>query len=192
MSTVKAPGLEVAEWLNTRSPVTLDALRGRVVVIEAFQLLCPGCVLHGLPQAQRVAQTFARDDVVVLGLHSVFEHHAAQDRRDVLEAFLHENRITFPVGMDAAGAGDIPRTMAAYELRGTPTTILIDRRGHLAGSHFGRVDDMALGARIMALVNGSAEPGAGESTGTAAGGRHACADTGCAVSGGQPQDTAPT
>ena len=183
----KAPELEVSYWLNTSTPITLEPLRGRVVVIEAFQLLCPGCVLHGLPQAMRIAETFSRDDVAVLGLHSVFEHHAAQGRRDVLEAFLHENRIRFPVAADAPGMGDIPRTMAAYELRGTPSTVLIDAQGRLAGSRFGRVSDMVLGAEIMRLVERSPASLSATnpeeiSTGRDGGARQ-CGDTGCAIDG---------
>ncbi len=53
-----APPLEVSQWFNTQTPVTLADLRGRVVVIEAFQMLCPGCVSHGLPQAQRIVDAF--------------------------------------------------------------------------------------------------------------------------------------
>ena len=89
----KAPNLQIEHWLNSDSPLTLESLLGRVVVVSAFQLLCPGCVAHGLPQAVRVFETFPREDVVVLGLHSVFEHHSAQGRRDALSALLHENRI---------------------------------------------------------------------------------------------------
>ena len=37
-------------------------------MIEAFQMLCPGCVSHGLPQAQRIQHAFG-DAVAVLGLH---------------------------------------------------------------------------------------------------------------------------
>ena len=48
----------------------LADLRGRVVVLEVFQMLCPGCVAHGLPQARRIAQVFAGRDVAVLGLHT--------------------------------------------------------------------------------------------------------------------------
>lgn len=157
-----APELQVEQWLNTETVISLEALRGRVVFIEAFQMLCPGCVSHGLPQAGRVADTFSRDDVVVLGLHSVFEHHAAQGGPDALAAFLHEYRIRFPVGIDApAPSGGVPKTMAAYRLRGTPTSILIDRRGRLRNRHFGRMGDMALGAEIMALTRDDAglEPG---------------------------------
>jgi hypothetical protein len=153
MNMKQAPELRIETWLNSAAPISLKDLRGRVVLIEAFQMLCPGCVSHGLPQATLVAETFSKDDVVVLGLHSVFEHHSAQGREDVLSAFLHENKIRFPVGMDMPSSGNtIPETMAAYQLRGTPSTILIDRMGRHRLQHFGRVNDLVLGAEIMSLV----------------------------------------
>lgn len=146
-----APELQVAEWLNTPQPLTLAGLRGRVVVIEAFQMLCPGCVFHGLPQAQRVAEAFDAAQVCVLGLHCVFEHHAVQGTAAALRAFVHENRIRFPVGMDTPGE-PLPRTMAAYAMQGTPTLLLIDGDGVLHAQHFGAVPDLMLGAQIGALV----------------------------------------
>ena len=149
-----APELIVSDWLSTDAPLSLKKLRGRVVLIEAFQMLCPGCVSHGLPQAKRVAETFSKDDVVVLGLHSVFEHHAAQGTRDALEAFLHEYRIAFPVAIDAPSpGGGPPQTMTAYQMQGTPTLILIDREGRLRKQKFGMEPDLTLGAEIMSLLN---------------------------------------
>ncbi|WP_296653069.1 hypothetical protein [Thiobacillus sp. 63-78] len=71
------PTWEVERWLNTPQPLSLESLRGKVIVLEAFQMLCPGCVLHGLPQATRVHQTFQPSQVAVVGLHTVFEHHDA-------------------------------------------------------------------------------------------------------------------
>ena len=115
-------------------------------------MLCPGCVLHGIPQAQRIETIFSSSDVAIVGLHTVFEHHAAMGPV-ALEAFLHEYRIGFPVGIDApASAGRIPATMAAYEMRGTPTLLLIDRMGRLRMHAFGQLDDMAVGAAIATLV----------------------------------------
>lgn len=152
-----APPILASEWLNAAEPPTLEALRGKVVAIECFQMLCPGCVSHGLPQAQRIAQTFLAADVVVLGLHCVFEHHAAQGPVS-LAAFLHEYRIRFPVAVDQAGTdGPLPQTMARYALEGTPTLLLIDRVGRLRARHFGTVPDLALGAEIMALVQEPSE-----------------------------------
>jgi len=42
-----APDLEVAEWLNRPEPIRLADLRGKVVVMEAFQMLCPGACRPG-------------------------------------------------------------------------------------------------------------------------------------------------
>lgn len=146
-----APPLEAAAWLNTDTPIALDALRGRVVLLHAFQMLCPGCVLHGVPQAQRAAQ-LARDDLVVLGLHSVFEHHDAMTPA-ALAAFAHEFRLRFPIAIDAHRGGDpVPATMRAYALQGTPTTLLIDRAGRVRLHRFGALDDLELGVALGALL----------------------------------------
>lgn len=154
-----APEWRVSEWFNTPAPVTLAELRGRVVMVCAFQMLCPGCVSDGLPQAKRVAQLFRPEDVAVIGLHTVFEHHEAMTPV-ALKAFLHEYRIGFPVGVDAPGEVRLPRTMRAYGMEGTPTTLLIDRQGALRRQVLGHLPDLQLGAEIMALVNEPFAPGA--------------------------------
>lgn len=153
MNKRKAEEPIIAHWFNTPEPITLREQLGKVVVIEAFQMLCPGCVSHGLPQAMRIRQTFSEQDVVVLGLHTVFEHHQAQGSQEALAAFIHEYRISFPVGIDAQSPGQrLPQTMAKYQLRGTPSLILIDREGWQREQYFGEIPDLALGAKIMALV----------------------------------------
>jgi peroxiredoxin len=139
--------LTVSEWFNTDRNLTLGDLRGKVVVLEAFQMLCPGCISHGIPLAQTVERTFPAEKVAVIGLHTVFEHHAAMTPVS-LKAFLHEFRITFPVAVDLAGKEDLPVTMAAYGMRGTPSLVLIDQDGNLRAHHFGEVSEMQLGAEI--------------------------------------------
>jgi len=152
MMAVPAPALQVEHWLNTDQQVTLLHLRGRVVMLHAFQMLCPGCVQHGLPQAQRVFEYFPAAELAVLGLHTVFEHHAAMGRF-ALEVFVHEYRLKFPIGIDRAdGERGIPKTMQAYELRGTPSLVLIDRVGNVRHTEFGAVSDLALGAAIATLI----------------------------------------
>jgi hypothetical protein len=74
----------------------------------------------------------------------------------VLEAFLHEYRIAFPVGVDQpAGDGQIPKTMTAYGMRGTPSTIVIDRAGHVVRHTFGIEDDLDLGIFLGRLLSES-------------------------------------
>ena len=144
-----------AHWLNTDRPLTLEDFPSRVLAVEVFQMLCPGCVLNGLPQAQRLAQTFEARDLAVIGLHSVFEHHEGNSR-ETLAAFLHEWRIRFPVAIDAPGEGPMPRTMAAWALQGTPSLVLFDRQGEMRARHFGQMADLALGAEVMALIGETA------------------------------------
>ena len=149
-----APELAITCWFNTTNNPTLANLRGEVVVIEAFQMLCPGCVSHGLPQAKRIQQGF-HDDVTVLGLHCVFEHHDAMTPVS-LEAFLHEYRITFPVGVDAHAPGiSLPITMGRYQLRGTPSLVVIDRAGRIRLNAFGQIDDLYVGAILARLIDES-------------------------------------
>ncbi|MBK6295207.1 MAG: redoxin domain-containing protein [Rhodoferax sp.] len=151
-NTESAPELQVSEWINADQPLTLKNLRGRIVVLHAFQMLCPGCVQHGIPQAKKIHDAFDRKDLVVLGLHTVFEHHSVMGP-DALKVFMHEYRIPFPVGVDAAHVGsDIPLTMQAYGLRGTPSLIVIDRSGCIRLNHFGQVDDLFVGAVLGQLI----------------------------------------
>ena len=148
-----APEWTVDQWFNSAAPLSVAALKGRVIILGAFQMLCPGCVAHGLPQLQKAAQIFPKADVAVIGLHTVFEHHEAMMPVS-LAAFIHEYRIAFPVGVDAKGlnGNPLPQTMGAYAMRGTPTTILIDRAGIIRRHYLGQVDDLQLGADIMALM----------------------------------------
>ncbi|MCK0070068.1 redoxin family protein [Kordiimonas laminariae] len=174
-----APELDVTEWLNTTEPLNLQKLRGKVVVIEAFQMLCPGCVSHSLPQAIKIAQLFPQKDVQVIGLHTVFEHHAAQGSREALEAFIHEYKIPFPVAIDRQTDKHLPATMETYQMQGTPTLILVDKEGRLRKQKFGMTNDMQIGAEIMSLIgeNSAPEPETENSPPQAG----TCTDEGCSI-----------
>ncbi|AAV97309.1 hypothetical protein SPOA0173 (plasmid) [Ruegeria pomeroyi DSS-3] len=175
---MKAPELQIQQWFNSATDLTLADLRGKVIVIEAFQMLCPGCVMHGIPLAQKVRAAFPEDKVAVLGLHTVFEHHEAMTPIS-LKAFLHEYRIKFPVGVDQPGDGAMPRTMAAYQMRGTPSLLLIDKAGDLRAHHFGDVSELLLGAEIATLL-GEAAPSVQKQAGTPQGDAN-CDNDGCTV-----------
>ncbi|MFC4315001.1 redoxin family protein [Steroidobacter flavus] len=176
-----APDWDIVEWLNSDTPLDLHSLRGRVVVAGAFQMLCPGCVAQTIPQLRQAHALFPASEVAIIGLHTVFEHHAAMGPAE-LKAFLHEYKVQFPVGVDRpSDHGDaIPSTMRRYGMQGTPTLLLIDREGRLRRQTFGHVPDLQLGAEIMALMR---EPssvalqpvGAGDAS------MEKCDDTGCRI-----------
>ncbi len=150
-----APELLVQTWFNTDRPILVSGLRGRVVVLAAFQVLCPNSVAGGVPQAQRIFETFEPKDVAVIGLHATFEHHDVFTAA-MLKAFIHEYRLRFPIAVDQPNAaGPIPLTMERYKMRGTPSLVLIDRRGFVRKHAFGAVDDLRIGAEIGALTQES-------------------------------------
>jgi hypothetical protein len=152
------PEWQVSIWLNTPEPIPLASLRGRVVLLHTFQMLCPGCVAHGLPQTERVRKAFPESELAVVGLHTVFEHHAVMTV-EALRAFVLEYRWSFPIGVDQPdGWGGLPFTMARYGLRGTPSCIVLDRQGRVCLSHFGQIDDLVLGAQLGHLISSADHP----------------------------------
>ena len=151
MDARPAPAWSVSRWFNADT-LSLESLRGRPIFLHAFQMLCPGCVQHAVPQSLKVAEAFANTDLAVVGLHTVFEHHHAMGPK-ALAVYLHENRIRYPVGVDAHEDGhDIPLTMRAYGMQGTPTLVLVDRAGRIRRQHFGLVEDLRLGAELATLL----------------------------------------
>ena len=165
---VPAPPLQVSHWFNTPVPITWESLRGRVVALHAFQMLCPGCVSHGIPQASRLHQLFDRNELAVVGLHSVFEHHAVMQPREALAAFIHEYRLAFPIGIDQPDpqGSPLPLTMQSLDLQGTPSLLLLDKHGRIRLHEFGRSDDLRVGAEIGKLI---AEPFDAEASATGPG-----------------------
>jgi hypothetical protein len=140
---LEAPELAVHSWFNTDRPIDLKSLRGRVVALVAFQALCPNSVAFAIPQARRIHETFEPKDVCVIGLHSTFEHHEAYSLP----------LLKFPVAVDCANAASpIPQTMDRYNMRGTPSLVLIDRQGYIRKHAFGASEDLRIGAEIGALT----------------------------------------
>lgn len=147
-----APELITSDWLNTDTAISLQSLRGKVVFLHSFQMLCPACVTHGLPQASAVRNAFSQQELAVIGLHTVFEHHHAMGK-EALKAFIHEYRLRFPIAIDMPDpVSGIPLSMQKYGLRGTPSILLIDRQGRIRFHHFGHIDDLKLGNMLGQLV----------------------------------------
>ncbi|MEQ1598681.1 MAG: TlpA disulfide reductase family protein [Methylotenera sp.] len=143
----------VSQWFNTSVAQRLEQFKGRVVVVGAFQMLCPGCVAQSIPQLKKLQELSHKLPLTVIGLHAVFEHHAAMQPH-ALEAFIHEYGLCFPVGVDAASddGSPIPKTMVAWQLRGTPSTLVFAPDGELCLHEFGHVDDLVLGTFVGQLL----------------------------------------
>lgn len=72
MIGMPAPELEVAQWVQGDA-LNISALKGRVVLVEVFQVNCPGCFVHALPQVVHLHEHYAAQGLTVIGLATAFE-----------------------------------------------------------------------------------------------------------------------
>jgi hypothetical protein len=198
----KAPNLSVTEWIQGK-PTNVNKEIGNVVLIEVFQVNCPGCFLYGIPDAIEIYKKYNNMDVRVLGIATAFEDfdkntlenlklllftgQVIGETRRVLGQYgrlIEGNKlpykIPFPVAMDSLKKesavlsenkimdfveSNVPdfrsysesnkliliervknylktkqysaQTFEEYGLRGTPSWVLIDRKGIVRKINFG-------------------------------------------------------
>ena len=115
-------------WVNTPSPLSLERLRGRLVLLDFWTYGCINC-LHILPDLHRLELEFA-NEMVVIGVHSAkFDH---EKQVESLRQVVARYGISHPVVGDAEY-----RVWDAYAVRAWPTTVLIDPTGRIVNVHSG-------------------------------------------------------
>jgi DNA-binding beta-propeller fold protein YncE/peroxiredoxin len=132
------------QWLNTDRPLSLKALRGKVVLLDFWTYGCINC-LHVLPDLRRLEATFA-DELVVIGVHS-----AKYDNEAVLanvRQAVQRYGITHPVVNDRDY-----RIWKAYRVPGWPTQIVIDPEGRLLQGFVGENHYERLERLIAATID---------------------------------------
>ena len=138
-----APEWDIAEWINS-PPVRLHDMRGQVVVIDFFQLWCPGCNSFSIPLTKQwekdFAEDIAADRMKIVSIHTVFEGHSHQTV-DRLKKFVEKTGFGHPVGHDRHDIDPrLPNTMILYGTRGTPEIAIIDKEGRIAYQKIGFFD----------------------------------------------------
>jgi thiol-disulfide isomerase/thioredoxin len=198
----KAPNLQVSTWVQGK-PTNIDSEKGNVVIVEVFQVNCPGCFLYSIPETIDIYRKYNDKGLTVLGIATAFEDFDKNNLENLQKllstgeiigetyrAFsstgqLNDQnklpyRIPFPVAMDMLVKHSGPltqskimdfievnipsfrsypekdrqaliervkqylqskeysaKTFEEYVLRGTPSVILIDRKGILKETYFG-------------------------------------------------------
>ena len=143
-----APELSgLSNWINSK-PLTIQELRGKVVLVDFWTYSCINC-LRTLPHVKAWYRTYAKDGLVVLGVHTpefAFEHVPSNVRGAV-----HRLGVTYPVALD-----NDYKTWNAFHNQYWPAKYLIDRRGHLRFVHFGEGEYDTTEARIRTLLGENA------------------------------------
>lgn len=131
------------QWFNS-APLSMQSLRGKVVLVEFWTRECINCV-HVLPHTKALYERYAGDGLVVVGVHTpeYDEEHDANALNDAIGAL----DIKYPVAMD-----NDYRIWNAYGNRFWPAIYLIDRDGHVVYRHVGEGDYDRTEARIRQLL----------------------------------------
>jgi len=139
----KAPEIQASNWINSNS-ISIKDLKNKVVVIDFFQLWCPGCNSFTKPLLkdweQKYSNQIKNGNLVILGIHTVFEGHSIQTL-EALKFYLKQNNITHPIANDLLLYGHLPETMKSYKTRGTPEIAIIDKQGIIRFQEFGFFDN---------------------------------------------------
>ncbi len=142
---VHAPeiGLPGLDWFNVSAPLTLAALRGKLVILDFWTFCCINC-MQVLPCLRRVEEAFPKD-VAVIGVHS--PKFAAERTAGNVAAAVARYDIRHPVVSDA----DF-RIWRSYAVRAWPTLVFVSPTGYVVGQHSGEPDAERLLAAVGDLI----------------------------------------
>ncbi len=127
--TVPAPDFPTGlTWLNTAHPLTMEQLRGKVVILDFWTYGCINC-MHVLPDLKRLEEEYP-NELVVIGVHSAkFRHESATEN---IRQIILRYELEHPVIND--------RDFLVWQIWGArawPTLALIDPAGKVVGTHSG-------------------------------------------------------
>jgi len=137
-------------WINTKHDLSLEALNGKVVLLDFWTFCCINC-LHVLDELRPLEEHFA-DNLVVIGIHSPkFEH---ERDHEVLERAVARYEVRHPVLDDPDR-----NTWDQYGIRAWPTLVLIDPEGYAVAAVAGEGNASALERVIEEMIEEHRERG---------------------------------
>jgi cytochrome c biogenesis protein CcmG/thiol:disulfide interchange protein DsbE len=110
-------------------PVSLETLRGKVVVVNFWASWCYPACYEEAPALERGWRAYRDRGLVVVGID-------IQDRVEAAQKFIREFGLTFPNAQDVSGKVSID-----YGVYGVPETFFVDKRGQIRAKHVGAVTD---------------------------------------------------
>ena len=127
---VRAPEIQGGRgWLNTDKPLSLAALKGKVVLLDFWTYGCINCI-HIIPDLKKLEAKYA-NELVVIGVHSAkFQNEKETEN---IRRIILRYEIEHPVYNDAEFA-----VWQSYGVRAWPTQVLIDPAGYVVGARIRR------------------------------------------------------
>lgn len=131
------------EWVRSM-PLTLEMLRGKVVLVEVWESSCINC-LRTLPVLSRLQARYGYYGLVVIGIHS--PEFAFTKGRAAVEKAARRFGLEFPVASDTSHT-----FWKSWDVHGWPTSFLLDARGLIANMHQGELMPTTSERRVRALL----------------------------------------
>ena len=119
---------EGLDWLNTSNPLTLEQLKGKVVILDFWTYGCINCI-HTIPQLKKLEAKYP-DEIVVIGVHSAkFEQ---EGKTENIRNIVLRYELEHPIVNDHDFI-----LWRQYGVRAWPTFMVIDPAGKVSGFHSG-------------------------------------------------------
>ena len=118
----------IESWINSE-PLTLEGLRGKVVLVDFWTYTCINCI-RTFPHITAWYEKYKDNGFVLLGVHSP-EFRFEKEKENV-ERTAAENNLNYPIALD----NDM-KTWGAYANRYWPAKYLLDVEGNIRYIHFG-------------------------------------------------------
>ena len=122
--------------------VALKTWQNKVIVLNFWATWCPPC-REEMPELSKMQDQYKNKNLVVIGLST--------DDLETTKTFIQSNPVSYPVL-----AGDMQAMNFAESLGNNqgvlPYTVVIDEKGHIVKSFFGRVNQNLLEKTVMPLL----------------------------------------
>ncbi len=115
-------------WLNS-PPLSSNALKGKVVLIDFWTYSCINC-LRALPYVEGWAAKYKDAGLVVIGVHT--PEFAFEKERSNVEKAVRDLKVTYPVAIDSDYT-----IWKAFNNEYWPAHYFIDGKGRIRYHHFG-------------------------------------------------------
>jgi cytochrome c biogenesis protein CcmG/thiol:disulfide interchange protein DsbE len=122
------------------TPVSLEGLRGRVVVVNFWASWCIPACYEEAPVLEQAWREYRDRGVTLVGIN-------IQDKDEAARKFMEQFDFTFPNAMDVSG-----RVAVEYGVYGVPETFFIDRQGRIRERKVGAVTDEIFRRHVERLL----------------------------------------
>ncbi len=130
----RAPGWEIADWLNSE-PLRLEDLRGKVVLVRWWTDTCPYCT-RSAPALNEFHEQYADRGLAVVGMYHAKPIDRPITASEIGEA-ARERAFRFPIGIDRDWSMLRRWWLDGGRRRATSVSFLIDKRGRIGYIHPG-------------------------------------------------------